>query len=133
MKLNGIKISERLLEGALINMLQVGPYPYYLKQRILGDKGHLSNERAGQLLTRLIHDDLQAVLLGHLRSLLIRITSSPRRNLARRVKFTRGRLHERLHSICGRRSSSREILPRNDKHSGRKHSEGWRHKGGCHG
>ena len=49
-----------------INMLQVGPYPYYLKQRILGDKGHLSNERAGQLLTRLIHDDLQAVLLGHL-------------------------------------------------------------------
>ena len=49
-----------------IRMLQVGKYPYYLKQRILGDKGHLSNERAGQLLTRLIHDDLQAVLLGHL-------------------------------------------------------------------
>ena len=49
-----------------IHMLQVGTYPYYLKQRILGDKGHLSNERAGQLLTRLIHDDLQAVLLGHL-------------------------------------------------------------------
>lgn len=36
---------------------------------------------------------------SELRSLLIRITSSPRRNLARRVKFTRGRLHERLHSI----------------------------------
>ncbi len=27
-----------------INMLQVGPYPYYLKQRILGNRGHLSNE-----------------------------------------------------------------------------------------
>lgn len=49
-----------------VNMLQVGPYPYHLKQRILGDKGHLSNERAGQLLCDLIHDKLQAVVLGHL-------------------------------------------------------------------
>ncbi len=49
-----------------INMLQVGPYPYYLKQRILGDRGHLSNERAGQLLVHLLHDKLQSVVLGHL-------------------------------------------------------------------
>ena len=28
-----------------VNMLQVGPYPYYLKQRILGDRGHRSEER----------------------------------------------------------------------------------------
>lgn len=49
-----------------INMLQVGPYPYYLKQRILGDRGHLSNERAGQLLYHLLHDKLQTVILGHL-------------------------------------------------------------------
>ena len=49
-----------------VNMLQVGPYPYYLKQRILGDRGHLSNERAGQLLCSLLHDKLQSVMLGHL-------------------------------------------------------------------
>ncbi|MFV0528809.1 MAG: MBL fold metallo-hydrolase [Lachnospiraceae bacterium] len=49
-----------------INMLQVGKYPYYLKQRILGARGHLSNESAGQLLCRLLHDDLKAVFLGHL-------------------------------------------------------------------
>ncbi len=49
-----------------VKMLQVGPYPYYLKQRILGDRGHLSNERAGQLLCQLLHDKLQAVVLGHL-------------------------------------------------------------------
>lgn len=49
-----------------VRMLQVGPYPYYLKQRILGDRGHLSNERAGQLLSHLLHDKLQAVVLGHL-------------------------------------------------------------------
>lgn len=49
-----------------INMLQVGPYPYYLKQRILGKKGHLSNEAAGKLLSMLLHDDMKAVVLGHL-------------------------------------------------------------------
>lgn len=49
-----------------VNMLQVGPYPYYLKQRILGNRGHLSNENSGRLLCRVLHDDLKAVLLGHL-------------------------------------------------------------------
>lgn len=49
-----------------VHMLQVGGYPYYLKQRILGESGHLSNENAGRLLCRLLHDNLKAVLLGHL-------------------------------------------------------------------
>lgn len=49
-----------------INMLQVGPYPYYLKQRILGNRGHLSNELSGQLLNRLASDRLRSVCLGHL-------------------------------------------------------------------
>ena len=49
-----------------VNMLQVGPYPYYLKQRILGDRGHLSNENSGRLLCRILHDGLKTVFLGHL-------------------------------------------------------------------
>ena len=49
-----------------VNMLQVGAYPYYLKQRILSERGHLSNEMAGQLLSEVLHDDLGVVLLGHL-------------------------------------------------------------------
>ncbi len=49
-----------------INMLQVGSYPYYLKQRILGLKGHLSNDNAGRLLGEVLHDDMKAVYLGHL-------------------------------------------------------------------
>ena len=49
-----------------IHMLQVGGYPYPLKQRILGDKGHLSNERCGQLLSSVLHDHLKHILLGHL-------------------------------------------------------------------
>lgn len=49
-----------------INMLQVGPYPYYLKQRILGKYGHLSNERSGQLIKELLNDNIKAIFLGHL-------------------------------------------------------------------
>lgn len=61
------KLDALLLEANHdIRMLQVGKYPYYLKQRILGDRGHLSNENAGRLLCRLLHDNLKAVFLGHL-------------------------------------------------------------------
>lgn len=49
-----------------VHMLQVGGYPYYLKKRILGERGHLSNELCGQLLGKLLHDHFQAVVLGHL-------------------------------------------------------------------
>ncbi len=49
-----------------VHMLEVGVYPFYLKQRILGEKGHLSNELCGQLLCRILHDDLKKIFLGHL-------------------------------------------------------------------
>lgn len=49
-----------------VHMLQVGIYPYYLKQRILGDRGHLSNELSGQLLGQILHDGFRKVVLGHL-------------------------------------------------------------------
>ena len=46
------------------NMLAVGPYPYPLKQRIAGVKGHLSNLAAGHLLCEILHDNLQEVYLS---------------------------------------------------------------------
>lgn len=49
-----------------VRMLQVGSYPYYLKQRILSDKGHLSNEESGRLLGALLNDRLEGIILGHL-------------------------------------------------------------------
>ena len=49
-----------------INMLELGPYPYSLKRRVLGDSGHLSNEMAGQLLSKIMHGNLKSVMLGHL-------------------------------------------------------------------
>ena len=47
-------------------MLEVGPYPYPLKRRVMGEKGHLSNELSGQLLCDILNDKLQHVILGHL-------------------------------------------------------------------
>ena len=49
-----------------VRMLESGPYPYYLKRRILGDHGHLSNENAGRLLNCILHDRMKKILLGHL-------------------------------------------------------------------
>ena len=49
-----------------IHMLEVGPYPYQLKRRVMGDKGHLSNELSGRLLCDILHDNLKCVVLGHL-------------------------------------------------------------------
>ena len=49
-----------------VNMLQVGRYPYMLKRRILGDKGHLSNVSSGRLLSRVLNDHLKGIFLGHL-------------------------------------------------------------------
>lgn len=49
-----------------IHMLEVGPYPYVLKRRVMGDKGHLSNELSGRLLCDILHDNLKGVVLGHL-------------------------------------------------------------------
>lgn len=49
-----------------LNMLQVGPYPWYLKKRIMGKKGHLSNEDAGAALVRMMAGKVSHVLLAHL-------------------------------------------------------------------
>ena len=49
-----------------IHMLEVGPYPYYLKQRVLSNHGHLSNELSGRLLCNILHNELKHIVLGHL-------------------------------------------------------------------
>jgi phosphoribosyl 1,2-cyclic phosphodiesterase len=48
-------------------MLAAGPYPAYLKQRIKGPKGHLSNQEAAELLCRAAESNrLQWACLAHL-------------------------------------------------------------------
>lgn len=49
-----------------IDMLKCGPYPAFLKKRILGDRGHLSNEVSGYLARRLIEGGTRQIVLAHL-------------------------------------------------------------------
>jgi phosphoribosyl 1,2-cyclic phosphodiesterase len=45
---------------------KVGPYPYYLKRRIAGESGHLSNEAAGEVIAHMAEKGTKRFLLGHL-------------------------------------------------------------------
>ena len=49
-----------------INMLMTGPYPYVLKQRVVSDKGHLSNVQSGNYLKEVIGDRTKRIILAHL-------------------------------------------------------------------
>lgn len=49
-----------------VNMVEVGSYPFPLKQRILGDYGHLNNELAARVLAHIYHPNLKWAILGHL-------------------------------------------------------------------
>lgn len=49
-----------------VEMLKVGKYPYYLKRRIMSEKGHLSNEDAGNLITEIAKGKGEIILLAHL-------------------------------------------------------------------
>ncbi len=50
-----------------IRMLEANPvYPYVLKKRILGDRGHLCNEASGRLIREVLNDHIKYVALGHL-------------------------------------------------------------------
>ena len=59
------------LDGALlesnhdIRMLEVGPYPYELKRRILSRMGHLSNDSCADLVEHIWSPRLKVLLLGH--------------------------------------------------------------------
>lgn len=49
-----------------ISKLMNGKYPYYLKQRILGDKGHLSNKASSEYLSNFLGDNTESIVLIHL-------------------------------------------------------------------
>lgn len=71
-------VSDAVLDGVLgaqavvcesnhdVEWLQSGPYPYYLKARILGDRGHLSNEAGAGLALQCIRAGAHTVILAHL-------------------------------------------------------------------
>lgn len=49
-----------------VEMLRMGHYPWNIKRRILGDKGHLSNEAAGEALGDVMTGKTKSVYMAHL-------------------------------------------------------------------
>lgn len=49
-----------------VRMLQMGPYPYVLKKRILSKVGHLSNETCAGFLPKLVESGTKRIVLAHL-------------------------------------------------------------------
>ena len=49
-----------------IAMLEDGPYPWSVKQRVKGRTGHLSNESSRELLMDIMHEQISHVILAHL-------------------------------------------------------------------
>lgn len=49
-----------------LEMLKVGPYPWSIKQRIMGRKGHLSNDAAYEFITQDMDSSVSTLILGHL-------------------------------------------------------------------
>ncbi len=47
-------------------MLETGPYPYIIKQRVASDKGHLSNAQAADVLENLLCNNLEQVIAMHI-------------------------------------------------------------------
>ncbi len=48
------------------SMLMNGPYPYPLKRRIAGEKGHLNNDDCAAEVVKLVKNGTKKILLGHL-------------------------------------------------------------------
>ncbi|MDR1109190.1 MAG: MBL fold metallo-hydrolase [Deltaproteobacteria bacterium] len=67
-----VRQSLRGLDGLILEsnhdpaMLLEGPYPLFLKQRVRGRRGHLSNEDAARVVAEMNHGGLREVVLAHL-------------------------------------------------------------------
>ncbi len=49
-----------------IEMLRVGPYPWSVKQRVMGRRGHLSNEVTAQFMRDSLDGCVSTLILGHI-------------------------------------------------------------------
>ena len=47
-------------------MLMDGPYPRFLKERVISDKGHLSNNTTSKYLKKIVGDKTKTIILAHL-------------------------------------------------------------------
>lgn len=105
--LRGIRGGDLLVAEANhdVEWVQSGPYPYHLKARILGDRGHLSNEAGAELAWTAVEGGARTVVLAHL--------SHENNTPARAHEVVRGVL-ERRGAAVGR-DVALEVAPRSEK------------------
>ena len=77
-----------------LEMLKVGPYPWSVKQRVMGRKGHLSNEVVCDFIRRDLDSSIDTLVLGHLSEHnnhpeIVRNMASQALDRAGRALFTR--------------------------------------------
>ena len=81
-------------------MLNNGPYPWPLKQRINSRLGHLSNKAAKHLLTEVQHDRLLHVVLAHLSE----INNTPHkalREVSQAITRCNAKIDVAMQDVCG--------------------------------
>lgn len=87
-------------------MLLSGPYPSFLKSRVAGDHGHLSNDQAAEVLPALVTRDTETVIALHLSqennrpSIAVRTLATAVGAQAANDAFTEARTPNGLLSIC---------------------------------
>ena len=75
-----------------VEMLMNNPnYPYHIKQRILGDRGHLSNEDSAYYLTQFMGNNTKTIILAHL---------SEQNNTRDKVLETMNRVFKEYDKFC---------------------------------
>jgi phosphoribosyl 1,2-cyclic phosphodiesterase len=89
------------------DMLRRGRYPWHLKKRIAGERGHLSNAQTGEALQRWIGENTQKVVLAHLSE----ENNTPALALKTVVEMLRS--HE-VRQKCGRLKI--RVAPRHEPH-----------------
>lgn len=77
-----------------LEMLKVGPYPWSVKQRVMGRKGHLSNDVVSDFIWRDLDSSVSTLVLGHLSEHnnhpeIVRTMAERALDRARRSLFTR--------------------------------------------
>ena len=85
-----------------VEWLRSGPYPYFLKERILGERGHLSNEAGAALAWTAVEGGAATVVLAHL---------SHENNTPERARQTAAALLEARGAAVGR-DVCLEVAPR---------------------
>ena len=85
-----------------IKMLMEGPYPYILKQRVVSDIGHLSNEMSGKYLNEMIGDNTKKIILAHL---------SETNNLEElAIKTVKNIINNKVEVIAARQNEELEVI-----------------------